>query len=133
MMYEDLVQKLENDVRIHIRHQNFLKLHIESLQHTIEIQAKEIQQLRETCEKTLKSKDHLEKAYTKEKAELKLQGQTYEKTVNELKERINELNMFITTNNANSLITMDKRDTMFMTQANSTVSNILSKKSVSYK
>jgi hypothetical protein len=33
MVYEEIIQKYEADIRMHLRHQNFLKLHIDTLQH----------------------------------------------------------------------------------------------------
>lgn len=110
ILYEELIQKLENDVRIHIRHQNFLKLHIESQQHSIEMQQREIERLKKQVVDIKSSKEKLEIAYNKDMLEFKTLGQTHEKTVSELNNKISELNMFITSNNFNTLTTLDKRE-----------------------
>ena len=42
MEYEEIIQKLESDIRKHIRIQNQLKLHIESLQAKVDENEKEV-------------------------------------------------------------------------------------------
>ena len=55
--YEEMIQKLEGDVRKHIRTQNQLKLHIESLQQKQETaEKKETEQLSEIQELKLETK-----------------------------------------------------------------------------
>lgn len=99
-MYEETIQKLESDVRVHLRHQNFLKLHIDTLQNTIETQSRELKSLAEKVKENEEKKLKLRQMHTKEIAAFKAHEAQLGKTMSGLKDKINELNMFITTNNA---------------------------------
>ena len=103
---------------MHLRHQNFLKLHIENLQNALELNEKEINSLKDNLKEALNSKEKIEKAYTKDMSNFKTQESQLEKTVIELKDKISELNMYITSNNVGAIKTIDKRDPMFLTLIN---------------
>jgi hypothetical protein len=122
IMYEEMIQKLEGDIRMHLRHENFLKLHIETLNYNLEVKEKELKDLNLKLNEVNKYKDQLEVAHCKELAEVKTHEDKLEKLVSTLKDKISELNMFITTNNAAPTKTLDRRDPMFMTLASQTVS-----------
>lgn len=100
---------------MHLRHQNFLKLHIENIQNSLEQNEKEVKKLNTSLKQALDAKEKLEKAYSTDVANFKTQEGQLEKHVRELKDKITELNMYITTNNAGGIATLDKRDPMFMT------------------
>jgi chromosome segregation ATPase len=138
MVYEEMIQKYEADVRMHLRHQNFLKLHIDTLQHNLDVAEKEVKEFKETLSQLNKNKEQLKFVHSKEIKKCKEHEFTLEKEVTTLKDKINELNMFITTNNAGSLATLDKRDPIFLTLAShpSQVipkSKIISNKNESYR
>lgn len=120
MVYEEIIQKYEADIRMHLRHQNFLKLHIDTLQHvTLQAQTngiflvfklnKEINELKDTIKTTKEIKEKMERLHHKEMADIKNQESQLEQTVTKLKKKISELNMYITTNNAPTANTLDKR------------------------
>jgi len=111
------VQKFESDVRMHLRHQNFLKLHIDTLQHTNELQNKEITELKKTLKLTDYQKLKSEKLRVKEAEQFSIKKSVFEKEVSNLKERLSDLNMIVSSKNGTSMITMDKRDHMFLTLA----------------
>ena len=112
-----MVQKFESDVRMHLRHQNFLKLHIDTLQHTNELQNKEITELKKTLKLTDYQKLKSEKLRVKEAEQFSIKKSVFEKEVSKLKERLSDLNMIVSSKNGTSMITMDKRDHMFLTLA----------------
>ena len=112
-----MVQKFESDVRMHLRHQNFLKLHIDTLQHTNELQNKEITELKKTLKLTDYQKLKSEKLRVKEAEQFSIKKSVFEKEVSNLKERLSDLNMIVSSKNGTSMITMDKRDHMFLTLA----------------
>jgi len=112
-----MVQKFESDVRMHLRHQNFLKLHIDTLQHTNELQNKEITELKKTLKLTDYQKLKSEKLRVKEAEQFSIKKSVFEKEVSNLKERLSDLNMIVSSKNGTSMITMDKRDPMFLTLA----------------
>lgn len=132
-MYEEMLQKLEGDIRMHLRHQNFLKLHIENIQNSLEQSEKEIQNLKTELKEALTAKEKLEKAYSKDMTTFKTQEGQLEKTVSELKDKICELNMYITTNNAGAIATIDKRDPLFMTLINHNSNSKSNKRATSGK
>lgn len=111
------MQKFESDVRMHLRHQNFLKLHIDTLQHTNELQNKEITELKKTLKLTDYQKLKSEKLRVKEAEQFSIKKSVFEKEVSNLKERLSDLNMIVSSKNGTSMITMDKRDPMFLTLA----------------
>jgi chromosome segregation ATPase len=115
MVYEEIIQKFESDIRMHLRHQNFLKLHIDTLQHTLELNNKEIKTLKETFETTKEIKDKMERVHHKELADVKAQESQLSQKVIGLKDKITELSMYITTNNAPTTHTLDKRDPLYST------------------
>lgn len=138
MIYEEMIQKFEADVRMHLRHQNFLKLHIDTLQHNLELAEKEAKELRDTLNELNKNKEHLVSVHLEEIKLCKEHKSTLEREVTTLKDKINELNMFITTNNAGALATLDKRDPLFLTLASHSSqvipkSKIFTNKNESYK
>jgi hypothetical protein len=122
MVYEEIIQKFESDIRMHLRHQNFLKLHIDTLQHTLELNNKEIKTLKETFETTKEIKDKMERVHHKELADVKAQEIQLSQKVIGLKDKITELSMYITTNNAPTTHTLDKRDPLYITLSNQTMS-----------
>lgn len=83
---------------------------MESMQHHIETLQKEASDLKNHNSVILDAKERLEHAYNKDMVDYKALGETHEKTVTELKTKINELNMYITHNNVGSFTTLDRRD-----------------------
>ncbi len=45
-MYEEMIQKLEKDIRTHIAFENQMRIHIENLTHKSEVQEAEIEALK---------------------------------------------------------------------------------------
>jgi septal ring factor EnvC (AmiA/AmiB activator) len=70
---------------------------------------KEIHELKDTIKTTKEIKEKMERLHHKEIADIKTQESYLEQTVTKLKKKISELNMYITTNNAPTVNTLDKR------------------------
>ena len=96
MEYEEIIQKLEADIRKHIRIQNQLKLHIESLQSKVDekekIDAKRDEKLEESEKIIKKLKQSLIDLDRKKDEEMKMVKEQWDNEVKRLNEKIQKLN-----------------------------------------
>ncbi|CAI2360975.1 unnamed protein product [Moneuplotes crassus] len=108
--YEEIIRKYEADLRTYLRHQNVLKLQIESFHQSLESSSNDIKSLKASLEESNEAKLRIEKLHEAAISKSKSTQEKLESEVKFLQNKVKELDAQISSKNAPDLNTTDRRD-----------------------